>query len=160
MGLPQWSATLVARGLSASLSRPVSVGSVIYRLVPFEVELVDIQVASLEAGDPPSIEIPRVVITPSLAPLRGGRIVLSRVKVESPHIRIHAYPDPPQGRGGDDIPRLGGEAKGGGLDVRIGRLVIQGGEFRLDHDRVPLDIDLPDFRGRLVARPAGGLQGR
>jgi translocation and assembly module TamB len=160
MGLPQWSATLVARGLSIRLSRPVSVGSVNFRLLPFEVELVDIQVASLEAGDPPSIEVPRVVLTPSLAPLRGGRLVLSRVKVESPRIRIHAYPDPPTGRGGDDIPRLGGDGSRGGLDVRIGRLVIQGGEFRLDHDRVPLDIDLPDFRGRLVARPGGGLQGR
>ncbi len=160
MGLPQWSATLVARGLSARLARPVSVGSVGFRLVPFEVELVDIQVASLDPGDPPSIEVPRVVLTPSLAPLRGGRLVLSRVKVESPRIRIHAYPDPPEGRGGDDIPRLGGDGSRGGLDVRIGRLVIQGGEFRLDHDRVPLDIDLPDFHGRLVARSGGGLQGR
>ncbi len=44
--------------------------------------------------------------------------------------------------------------------MSIGRLVIQGGEFRLDHDRVPLDIDLPDFRGRLQGRPGGGLQGR
>ena len=161
LGLPEWSATLVARGLSASFSRPVSVGAVGFRLVPLEIELRELQVASLEPGDPPTIEVPRIVITPSLAPLRGRRLVLSRVTLEEPRIRIHAFPDPPKGRGGDDIPRLGG---GGGsrrgLDVSIGRLVIQGGEFRLDHDRVPLDIDLPDFRGRLQGRPDGGLQGR
>ncbi len=160
MGLPQWSATLVARGLSSSFSRPVSVGAVGFRLVPLEVELRDVQVASLEAGDPPTLEVPRIVITPSLAPLRGRRLVLSRVKLEGPQIRIHAYPDPPLGRGGDDIPRLGGSGgRGGGLDVSIARLVIQGGEFRLDHDRVPLDLDLPGFHGRLQGRPGGGLQG-
>ncbi|HEY7516017.1 MAG TPA: hypothetical protein VIC87_16125, partial [Vicinamibacteria bacterium] len=139
----------------------MSVGSVGFRLLPLEVELRELQVASLEPGDPPTIEIPRVVITPSIAPLRGRRLVLSRVKLEEPRFRIHAYPDPPKGRGGDDIPRLGGGGGGGrGLDVTIGRLVIQGGEFRLDHDRVPLDIDLPDFRGRLQGRPDGGLEGR
>jgi translocation and assembly module TamB len=161
LGLPQWSATLVARGLSASFGRPVSVGAVVFRLVPLEVELRELQVASLQPGDPPTIEVPRIVIAPSIAPLRGRRLVLSRVKLEEPRIRIHAFPDPPKGRGGDDIPRLGGRGGSGRwLDVSISRLVIQGGEFRLDHDRVPLDVDLPDFRGRLQGRPGGGLQGR
>ncbi len=156
--LPQWSATLVARGLSSSFSRPVSVGSVGFRLFPLEVEMREVRVASLEPGDPPTFEVPRIVITPSLAPLRGRRLVLSRVKLEGPKIRIRAYPDPPKGRGGDDIPKLGGGG-GGGVDVSISRLVIQQGEFQLDHDRVPLDIDLPDFKGRLTSRPGGGLQG-
>jgi hypothetical protein len=38
--------------------------------------------------------------------------------------------------------------------------VIVGGELILDHARVPLDLDLPDFRGRLAGRPEGGLAGR
>ena len=51
------------------------------------------------------------------------------------------------------------EAGGGGLQVAIRRLVIVGGEFTLNHERVPLDLDLPDFRGRLEGRPEGGLAG-
>ena len=34
-----------------------------------------------------------------------------------------------------------------------------GGEFVLDHERVPLDLDLPDFRGRLEGRREGGIAG-
>ena len=41
----------------------------------------------------------------------------------------------------------------------IERLVIVGGEFQLDHARVPLDLDLPGFRGRLESRPEGGVAG-
>jgi hypothetical protein len=157
--LPQWAAALVAQQLSGTFGRPVSVGSVNFRLLPLEVELLEIRVAALEPGDPPTIEVPRAVVAPSLAPLRGRRLVLSRVRLEGPRIHIHAFPDPPRGPGGDDIPRLGGGA-GGGLDVSINRLVIQGGEFTLDHERVPLDLDLPDFHGRLTERRGGGLQGR
>jgi len=157
--LPQWSAALLAQTLSTAFARPVSVGSVGFRLFPLEVELLEVRVAALEPGDPPTIEVPRAVVTPSLAPLRGRRLVLSRVRLEGPKIHIHAFPDPPRGPGGDDIPKLGG-GQGGGLDVSITRLVIQGGEFTLDHERVPLDLDLPDFHGRLTERRGGGLQGR
>ena len=68
------------------------------------------------------------------------------------------FPSPPLGPGGDDIPKLGGGG-GGGLSVAIERLVIVGGEFVLDHERVPLDLDLPDFHGRLLGRPEGGIAG-
>ena len=37
--------------------------------------------------------------------------------------------------------------------------MIVGGEFVLDHERVPLDLDLPDFRGRLLGRAEGGVAG-
>ena len=43
--------------------------------------------------------------------------------------------------------------------MAIQRLVIVGGEFVLNHERVPLDVDLPDFRGRLEGRPQGGIAG-
>ncbi|HSB62414.1 MAG TPA: translocation/assembly module TamB domain-containing protein, partial [Vicinamibacteria bacterium] len=43
--------------------------------------------------------------------------------------------------------------------LSVSRLVIQGGEFVLDHDRVPLDLDLPDFNGRLVQDRDRGLVG-
>ena len=37
--------------------------------------------------------------------------------------------------------------------------MIVGGEFVLDHERVPLDLDLPEFRGRLLGRREGGVAG-
>ena len=60
---------------------------------------------------PPFLEIDSVRVRPSVAPWRGNRIVLSRVRLEGMRLRIHAFPSPPLGPGGDDIPKLGG---GGG----------------------------------------------
>ena len=60
---------------------------------------------------PPFLEVPIVRVRPSVAPLRGNRIVLSRVRVEGLRLRIQAFPSPPLGPGGDDIPKIGG---GGG----------------------------------------------
>ena len=37
--------------------------------------------------------------------------------------------------------------------------MIANGEFLLDHERVPLELDLPEFRGRLLGRSAGGTAG-
>jgi translocation and assembly module TamB len=37
--------------------------------------------------------------------------------------------------------------------------VIVGGEFILNHARVPLDLDLPKFQGRMAGRPEGGVAG-
>ena len=79
------------------------------------------------------------------------------VRIEGLRIRVNAFPDPPNGPGGDDIPKMGGSGRG--LEVSINRLVIQGGEFVLNHDRVPLDLDLPEFHGRLVDEPGQGLRG-
>jgi hypothetical protein len=66
---------------------------------------------------------------------------------------VHAYAD-----GGDDIPSIGG-GEATGLELRVRRLVIENGEVELDHRRVPLTLDLPDFRGRLSAGAAGALAG-
>jgi len=84
------------------------------------------------------------VAAPALGPLLLRRLALARLRIEGPRIRIHAYPE-----GGDDIPKLGG-GRGGFFDLRVRRLVIEDGELELDHRRVPLQLDLPDFRGRLA----------
>ena len=83
------------------------------------------------------------------------------MKVEGLRLRINAYPGPPDGPGGDDIPKLGGGGDGGGrgVSVSIERLVIDDGEFVLNHERVPLDLDLPEFEGRLAGRAEGGVAG-
>jgi len=155
---PEWGARLVEYTLERSFGRPVHVGSLRLRPGTFEIELRGLRVAGLTRDAPPFLEVPLVRVRPSLAPFRGNHVVLSRVRVDGPRLRINAFPDPPAGPGGDDIPRLGGGGRRG-LQIVIDRLVIVGGEFLLDHERVPLDLDLPDFHGRLAARPGGGLAG-
>jgi hypothetical protein len=150
--VPLVSAQELEKQLTAFFHRPAHVGAVRYHLLPFEVEVLDIRVAGLSPESPPFLTVARVVAAPSLRQLWEGRIVLTHLRVESPTIRVNAFAN-----GGDDIPALGGGAPSRELWVR--RLVIAGGDLILDHQRVPLDLDLPAFRGRLAQRRQGILAG-
>ena len=156
---PQWGAHLIESTLSRRFNRPVTVAALGVRLATGELELTGLRVGGATPDAPPFLEIDSARVRPSVAPWRGNRIVLSRVRLEGMRLRVHAFPSPPLGPGGDDIPKLGGGGGRGGLAVAVERLVIVGGEFVLDHERVPLDLDLPDFRGRLLGRAEGGVAG-
>jgi len=158
---PQWGARVVEHALSGYFHRAVRVEGLRFRPFPAEIEVLGLRVDGASPDAPPFLEVPRARIRPSLAPLRGNRLVFSRLRIEGLRLRINAFRDPPDGPGGDDIPKLGGGRGGGGrgLRVSIERLVIVGGEFVLNHDRVPLDLDLPKFTGRLAGRPEGGVAG-
>jgi hypothetical protein len=159
--LPLWSADFLARELAAFFHRPVAVGQVIYHLFPLEVEVLDIRVAGATPQAAPFLEVPRVVAAFSRPPLDpevprsfwDRKVVLSRLRVERPRVRVNAFE-----AGGDDIPRMGGGGERG-TDARIERLTIERGEFILNHERVPLDLDLPRFRGRLASARPGVLAG-
>ena len=156
---PEWGARLVEHALGRYFHRPVQVEAITVRPATLEFEIHGLRVGGITPEAPPFLEVPSARVRPSFAPLRGNRLVLSRVRVEGLRLRINAFPSPPLGPGGDDIPKMGGGGRGGGLQVAIERLVIVGGEFLLNHERVPLDVDLPDFHGRLSSRPEGGLAG-
>jgi translocation and assembly module TamB len=156
---PEWGARLLEHALARAFNRPVHVEALRVRLATAELEVRGLRVDGPTPDAPPFLELPVARVRPSFAPLRGNRLVLSRVRIEGLRLRIHAFPAPPLGPGGDDIPKIGGGRGGRGLQVAIQRLVIVGGEFLLNHERVPLDLDLPDFRGRLAGRPEGGLAG-
>ena len=150
--LPHWSARLIASGLGSFFKRSCSVAAVRYHFLPFEIEVLDLRVAGATLEAPPFLALPRALVVPSLGSLFGPSIVLSRLRLEGLTIRINAWPER-----GDDIPKLGGA--GGGRPIRIRRLAIAGGAFVLNHARVPLDLELPDFEGRLSARRRGALAG-
>jgi translocation and assembly module TamB len=152
--LPDWLAGQLARTLSGVFRRPVVVGQVRFHAYPLEVEIDDLRVGGEGPGSSPFLEVPRVLVTPSIAPLRFGRLVLSRVRLESPRIYVHSFQE-----GGDNIPNTQSGAGGSGIELSIGRIVIQRGELVLEHERVPLDLDLPDFQGRLVAHGPRALRG-
>ena len=157
---PEWSAHMIESTLTRVFKRAVTIQGIGVRLATAEFELRGLRVAGIAPDAPPFLEIASVRVRPSLAPWRGDHIALSRVRLEGLTLRIHAFPSPPLGPGGDDIPKLGGGGgRRGGLGVSIERLVIVGGEFQLDHERVPLDLDLPEFKGRLLGRAEGGVEG-
>ena len=153
--LPMWSASLLARGLTAFFDRPVTVEKVRYTLWPFAVEVRGIRVAGRTPEDPPFLEVPRLVAVPALRPLWDRRAVFSRLRIERPTLRVRAFKG-----GGDDIPKLRPKRGGGPLEVRVGLLVIERGEVVLDHQRVPLELELPGFRGRLEEGSGRALAGR
>jgi autotransporter translocation and assembly factor TamB len=150
---PVWTALMLEDRLTALFRRPVTVGRVEYHFIPFEVEVTDVRVAGPTPASEPFVEVPRLVVTPSAAALLHRRLVLLRVAVERPRVRVRAYR-----RGGDDVPPIfaGG---GPGREVQIRRLIVAGGELELDHERIPLDLDLPDVGGRLAQRRPGVLAG-
>src|SRR6185436_13705059 len=120
--LPNVSARGLERALTAFFHRQTTVREVRWHAWPLEIEVLGISIAGLRPGAPPFLELPRVVAAPALQPLWQRRLVLSRMRVERPRLRVHAYAD-----GGDDIPSIGG-GEATGLELRVRRLVIENGE--------------------------------
>ncbi|MBI3932607.1 MAG: translocation/assembly module TamB domain-containing protein [Acidobacteria bacterium] len=151
--LPQLARVVLVQRLSSLFRRDVTVRAVRFYVVPFQVEVTGLRVAGSAPGGPPFLEVPRAEIVPSFASLVGPHVALARLRLQGLVLRINAFP-----QGGDDIPKVGGRSGGGG-ELRIRRLVIEDGAFLLNHARVPLELDLPEFRGRLAARRGGALAG-
>ena len=151
--LPDWSHQAVLAQLQSVFGREVRAESVRFRFFPTEMEIRNLRVAGAHPGDAAWLEVPRISILPSFGLIWERRIVLSRVRIERPIVRVQAFAS-----GGDNLPRLHMGDRGM-LGVRIRRLTIEGGELILDHERVPLELDLPELTGRLSARRAGVLAG-
>jgi autotransporter translocation and assembly factor TamB len=150
--LPELSRRLLASALGAFFQRPAYVGALRFHVLPLEAEILAIRVDGPQPDAPAFLEVARVSVTPSLLPLFGRRVVLSRLALERPVLRVNAW-----AAGGDDLPKLGGG--GEGLDFRIRRLSIEGGALFLNHQRVPLEADVRDLEGHFRAKRGGVLQG-
>ncbi len=151
---PAWSADLIVRRLGTVTGREVTVGSVRYALFPLRAEVRGLRVGGPTPSDPPFLEIPLVVAAPSLRPLWEQRLDLYELRAVGPRIRVRAFTE-----GGDDIPKLRFGPRAA-AEFRIRRLLIEGGELWVNHERVPLDLDLPSFEGRLAQGGPGMLGGR
>ncbi len=149
---PEVTRRLVIAGLESFFHRTVTVEEVRLHLFPFHAEVLGLRVAGARPG-PAFLEVERIAAVPSLAPLWGRRLVLSRLTIVKPVVRVNAWAE-----GGDDIPRLDA-GDGDGLEFRIRRLEIAEGALVLRHERIPLSADLPDFGARLAARRGGALFG-
>jgi translocation and assembly module TamB len=152
---PRLSARLIARRLTEFFQRSTTVGEVRFHLFPLEAEVLSLRVAGPQPGAAPFLEVQRILAAPALGPVFGRRVVLSRLRVQGMRVQIHAYQD-----GTDDIPKTKPRAADeGGDEFRVRRLLVEGGELIVNHERIPLDLDLPDFQARLGQRRAGTLGG-
>src|SRR6185295_11686720 len=88
-----------------------------------------------------------------LRPLWHRRAELASLSIHGAVVRVNAWRD-----GGDDIPKIRPGAAGRD-GVRIGRLLIDDSVVEVNHERVPLDLELPEFNGRLDGS-GGDLRGR
>ncbi|MCM2254388.1 MAG: translocation/assembly module TamB [Vicinamibacteria bacterium] len=153
--LPSVAGEVVGLLLGQALERSARIGSIHLSLDPLGLELRDISIAGRKPG-PPFVSIPRVFVVPALETLGGPLLAFERVRIEGLRLHLRAFAE-----GGDDIPKPQRKTKGGGgPQIRIRRLTIEDGEFILDHKRVPLELDLPDFRARLSQGRAGALLGQ
>ena len=151
-----WSPALTgytARRLSQALAREVTIGRVQTHFFPPELELNEVRIASPQAGAPPLFTASRVILRPSPLSLFATRTVLSRVRLEKPVLHMAAFAD-----GTSNLPAAGDGSAGRG-EVRIRRFIVEGGEIVVDHERIPLDLDLPDLQARLTSRRDGGVGG-
>jgi hypothetical protein len=157
LALPPVAQRVLRSRLQDFFHRDVNVGSVSFRILPFDIVVESLTVGGLTPGSPPFLELRRAELAPSVTALLGPRVSFSHVHLRGLKIRINAFPEP---RGGDDIPKMGGGPGGGSVEVRVRRLSIEDSEVIIDHARVPLDLELPEFHGRLAARRAGVLAGK
>jgi hypothetical protein len=151
--LPVWSSEVMAAQLGAFFGRPVQVGSVAYHLFPLEIEVRGVRVAGGTPAALPFLEVGRLVAVPRLRPLWQRRTVLDSLSIRGAVVRVNAWRE-----GGDDIPQFKPGAAGR-QGVRIGRLLIAESVVEVNHERVPLDLDVPEFNGHLDGT-GGDLRGR
>jgi hypothetical protein len=149
--------------LEARLSRPVSVDSVELELWPLSVELEGVEIASRVEGEPPFLELGRLLVDARSIRLRGPAVELGRVLIERPVVRLFYRDD-----GSDNLPRrpprepgeVRGDSPGSGLDLTIGELTLFDGALELDQQRLPLSLAAGGVRASLLGGTETWLAGR
>ncbi len=147
-------ALLVAQ-LTEITGRVVSAGPVRLSLMPLSVEVEDLVIPGRNAGEPPLATIARLRIAGEWEGLSGTVLRLSEVVIERPRFDLRIYPD-----GSTNLPDL--PESGGGrrqLEVRLDALLVHAGEFSLNDQAIPLDLDAHQVHARLVRARGGKLRG-
>ncbi|HEX7125231.1 MAG TPA: translocation/assembly module TamB domain-containing protein [Thermodesulfobacteriota bacterium] len=143
----------VLAAVEDALEADVTVDEAHIRFLPPSVELVGVRAASRARPDlPPVLAARRLRVSLDPVLLLAGRVDLDQVRLEEPEVTLVVdgsdvlnLPAPRPRR--DDEPR-----PGGGLQVVVGTVAVDGGRVRLEFPREgPLTIDIA--LERLVLRP-------
>lgn len=137
----------VARA-SEVLHRQVTIGSAEYSLVPWgDVVLRDVRIPGPHPGDPPLATADLVHVALPWGKLKERVVELAEIDVVRPRLHLIFNPD-----GTSNLPQLGARGPVGPrrFEVRIGRILVQDGEFELNQRRVQLSLDARAVWGRMV----------
>ncbi len=146
--------TEVERRLAEALHRKVTVGALSVNLPARVVELSDLVIPGLPGSKQPSLIAPRVRIALSFRSLFTRRILLRGLELDRPRMSWQVFKD-----GSTDLPGM--ESSGGppSRQVSIGKFVVSQGELLLNDQKIPLDLDWPNFEAALTADLKGVLKG-
>ncbi|HEY1434635.1 MAG TPA: hypothetical protein VGG65_04620, partial [Thermoanaerobaculia bacterium] len=141
--------------LSLLLQRPVSFRRVDFQIFPPSVHLADVRVGNdPRLPDGPLLEAEELTIGGGLS-VTGGGLRFGRVRAVRPKLALVQFPD-----GTWNLPPgLSRPAEKGGLEVRIGELVVQNGLFEFDGKRTGMDGKLEGFALELAALPQNRYRG-
>ncbi|MBX7187605.1 MAG: translocation/assembly module TamB domain-containing protein [Vicinamibacteria bacterium] len=140
--------------LSGALHRRVTLGGLSVNLAGRVVELRDLVIPGLPASKEPSFSAPRVRIALSFRSLFTSRILLRGLEIEEPRISLQVFPD-----GSTDLPGMDSSGGPPSREVSIGKLVVHRGELKLNDEKMPLDLDWPNFEASLLAESRSLLKG-
>jgi translocation and assembly module TamB len=142
--------------MSTFLGRPIRIGSVDYTFFPIGLELRDVVIPGPRPTDPPVARAPYVSLQIAVKDLQGRVFDLEQIAIERPEVYLQLNPD-----GTSNLPEFHFGPRGGPrrFDVRIGRILVQDGVFRLNERRTPVTLDARAIWGRLVGRAERGGEG-
>lgn len=129
---------LVETRMSEYLERDVEVGRVEYGFRPGSFVLYDLVIPSPSPDDPPFAVVPRTEIQFALSGFTRVTIDIRRVEVDRPVVNVLFFAD-----GTNNLPELQRPKREGPsrVEVKIGRLLVEGGTVHLDQRQLPLEID-------------------
>lgn len=153
-------AALVER-LAAYLDRPVAVESLVYRLLPTEIELRGVRIGGTRPGEEPFLTLDRLVVEVDAVDLYGPGLRLGRVLAERPVVRLLWHRD-----GGDNLPRTPRRPASqrrpmpAPVAVFVGRLDVVGGAVEVEHRRAPVELSGESLQASLAGADGPRLRGR
>ncbi len=128
--------------LSDLLQRPVTFRRVSFQIFPPTVRLADVRIGNdPRIPDGPLLEAQELSIGGGVS-ISGRELRFGRVRAVSPRIALVQFPD-----GTWNLPPglTGPAGDGGGLQVKIGELVVQQGVFEFDGRKMGVDARFDDF---------------
>jgi len=143
--------SLIEARASEALGRRVSVGRVDFDLLPLELAVEDVRIASDRQEEPPLAVVAHAEVSIGLGPRR--EVELRRVEIEGLEVVLQLRED-----GSDNLPRprSGG---GRGATVRLGGLSIRDSAVTVHEERLPLDVEASAVLARLVSPDGSALDG-
>lgn len=139
--------------LTDALARPVRIESVEFELLPLELVVEGLEIASDRRDEPPLVRLQRAEISADLTAIRLGALELRHVALQGLELVLQLRAD-----GTDNVPRPP-RSRGAGGEVRIGGLAIQDSTVVLREARLPLDLEAQAVLARFASPDGSALDG-